>query len=143
MTNLEPRLTRRALLGAGVLVLAGCRSHGHSASPDADAAALASARAGELALLSSYAEGTPDHAAHLTHLRALGGTPPSPAGTQSPGNSQSPGNTPGPGPAPAYTDVRLSVPVLQAAAVRARGGATAATLASIAASHAVLTATRP
>jgi hypothetical protein len=85
---------------------------------------LASARAGELALLSSYAEGTPDHAAHLTHLRALGGTP-------------------GPGPAPAYTDVRLSVPVLQAAAVRARGGATAATLASIAASHAVLTATRP
>jgi hypothetical protein len=98
---------------------------------------LASARAGELALLSSYAEGTPDHAAHLTHLRALGGTPPSPAGTQSPGNSL------GPGPAPAYTDARLSVPVLQAAAVRATGGATAATLASIAASHAVLTATRP
>ena len=57
-----------------MLVLVGCRSHGHGTSQDADAGALAAARAGELALLSTYAEGTPDHAVHLTHLRALGGT---------------------------------------------------------------------
>src|SRR3954453_23831053 len=126
VTDLEPRLTRRALLGAGVLVLAGCKARAHSSSSDPDAAALAAARAGEVALLSSYAEGTPEHSAHLTHLRALGGAPPSP------------GSTPSTSPSPGYTDVRASVAVLQTAATRARAGATAATLASIAASHAVL-----
>lgn len=127
MTDLEPRLTRRALLGTGVLLLVGCRPHRTVAS-DPDAATLASVRAGELALLASYAEGTPDHAVHLAHLRALGGTSPSP------------GATPTPTSAAAYTEVRGSVPTLQAAALRARSGATAALLASVAASHAVLTA---
>ena len=109
-----------------MLVLAACKSRAHSSSSDPDAAALAAARAGEVALLSSYAEGTPEHSAHLTHLRALGGAPPSP------------GSTPSTSPSPGYTDVRASVAVLQTAATRARAGATAATLASIAASHAVL-----
>ena len=114
-----------------MLVLAGCRVHGHAASGDADEAALASARAGELALLSSYAEGTPDHAAHLTHLRALGGRAPTPGASATPAATA------------AYTDVRSSVAVLQAAAKRAGAGTTAATLASIAASHVVLTAPVP
>jgi len=131
VTDLDSRLTRRALLGAGVLVLAGCRSSRHASPPDADATASSAARAGELALLSSYAEGTPDHAAHLAHLQALGGRLPSP------------GATPTPSGTPGYTDVGASVAVLQAAAVRARSGATAATFASIAASHAVLAALRP
>jgi len=131
VTDLESRLTRRALLGAGVLVVAGCKSARHAATPDADTAAVSAARAGELALLSSYAEGTPDHAAHLSHLGALGGTVPSPDAT------------PTPSAAPAYTDVGSSVSVLQAAATRARAGTTAATFASIAASHAVLAARRP
>jgi hypothetical protein len=131
VTDLELRLTRRALLGAAVLVLAGCRSHGHATPRDADADALASARAGETALLSSYAEGTPDHTAHLAHLQALGGTPPTPAARS------------GATVAPAYTDLRGSVAVLQGAAVRARAGATAAAFASIAASHAVLAAPAP
>jgi len=82
-------------------------------------------------MLASYAEGTPDHSAHLAHLRALGGTAPSPA-------TAAPTGTP-PVPA-AYTDVQTSVAVLQAAAARVRAGGTAAVLASIAASHAVLTA---
>ena len=92
---------------------------------------MAAARAGELALVSSYAEGTPDHAAHVAHLEALGGAVPSP------------GATPTPSSPPGYTEVASSVPVLQAAATRARAGATAATLASIAASHAVLAVRRP
>ena len=119
------------MLATGVLVLAGCTSRSHSSSSDPDEAALAAARAGELALLASYAEGTPEHAAHLTHLRALGGALPSP------------GSTPNRSPAPGYTDVGASVAVLQSAATRARAGATAATLASIAASHAVLASPRP
>jgi hypothetical protein len=131
VTFLEPRLTRRALLGAGVLVIAGCKAHGHTSSRDPDDAALAAARAGELALLSSYAEGTPERAAHLTHLRALGGALPTP-GSSAGATATAP-----------YTDARSSIPALQAAAVRARSGATAATLASIAASHAVLLATHP
>lgn len=130
MTAEEPRLTRRALLGAAALVLAGCKSRGHASSPDADAAAIASARAGELTLLSAYADGTPEHALHLTHLRALGGAAPTPGGSASPTAT------------PAYSDVRSSVAVLQAAAAQARSGATAAMLASIAASHAVLTVPR-
>jgi hypothetical protein len=131
VTDLESRLTRRALLGVGVLVLAGCRSHARSSSSDPDAAALAAARAGELALLATYADGTPEHATHLTHLRALGGTPPSP------------GSTPTPERPPGYTDVASSVAVLQAAAVHAHDGGTAATFASIAASHTVLATPQP
>ena len=84
-------------------MLAGCRSHGHAATADADQAALASARAGELALLSSYAEGTPDHTAHLTHLRALGGAAPTPGASASPAATA------------AYTDVRSSVTVFRPA----------------------------
>ena len=114
-----------------LLTGAGCRSHGHATATDADDAALASARAGELAVLSSYAEGTPEHSTHLTHLHALGGAAPTS------------GTTASPAPTPAYTDVRSSIPVLQAAAVRARAGTTAATFASIAASHAVLAAPAP
>src|SRR3954469_11626875 len=113
VTDLEPRLTRRALLGAGVLVLAGCKTRAHSSSSDPDAAALAAARAGEVALLSSYAEGTPEHSAHLTHLRALGGAAPSPGSTPNQTTST----------APAYTEVGASVAVLQTAATRARAGA--------------------
>jgi len=135
VTDLEARLTRRALLGAGVLVVAGCRTARHAAAPDLDTTTLSAARAGEVALLSSYAEGTPDHAAHLAHLRALGGD------VSSPGPS--PGVTPTPSGPPGYTDVGSSVPVLQAAANRARAGASAAVLASIAASHTVLAARRP
>ena len=113
-----------------MLLLAGCRSHRDVAASDPDAAAIAAARAGELALLASSAEGTPDHAAHLAHLRALGATPPSPGATPAPA-------------APPYTDVRSSVAVLQTAAARARAGAIAAVFASIAASHAVLSTPPP
>lgn len=129
MTTPQPRLTRRALLGAGLVVLAGCTSHRTATATAPDAGLLAAARAGELALLASSAEGTPEHAAHLAHLQALGG------------QVLAPGATPASAPtSPSYVDVRASVAVLQSAADRARDGGNAALLASVAASHALLAA---
>ena len=81
-----------------------------------------------MALLASTAVGTAEHAAHLAHLQALGGQPPTP------------GATPKSTTAPAYVDAPASVEVLQAAAGNARDGGNAAVLASIAASHAVIAA---
>jgi hypothetical protein len=129
VTEDEARLSRRALLGAAVIVAAGCTARHRSAGADPDAPALAAARAGELVLLSNAAVGTTAYAAHLAHLQALGARPPSP------------GATPPVAP-PGYADAAASVPVLQAAAERTSDGALAAKLASIAASHAVLVSTQ-
>jgi hypothetical protein len=131
VTDHERRFTRRAVLGATVAAVAACTSRHRDTPADPDAEAVAAARAGELLLLAPLASGTPAHTAHVAHLRALGGTPPTP------------GTTPTAAPAPAYADQLASVPVLQSAARRAHSGRNAAVLASIAASHAVLDASRP
>jgi hypothetical protein len=125
VTDHDGRLSRRALLGAAVIVVAGCTTTRHPAAPDPDAATVAAARDSELQLLASYVTGTPEHTAHLAHLRALGGDLPSSPAT--PGTATQ-----------ATADEAASVPVLQAAARGAHNGTTAAVLASIAASHAVL-----
>jgi len=112
-----------------VVAVAGCTSRHRAPPPDPDAAAVAAARAGELQLLSSVPAGTPAYDAHLAHLHALGGQLPSPG-------------SPSPAATPSYADLTGSVSVLQAAADAAHDGATAARLASIAASHAVLAGQR-
>ena len=92
---------------------------------DPDEAALDAARAGERTLLAAYADGTDGHTVHLAHLRALGATL----------------TTPTPGavvPAGGVRPEEATVQPLMAAARNARRGNTAALLASIAASHAVL-----
>ena len=71
--------------------------------------------------------------AHTAHLRALGGTLP----TESAAPATPVPATPVPAPGPA---LRQSVVTLQAAANAAQRGATAALLASIAASHAAMPA---
>ena len=133
----EPLLSRRALLAAGVgsvAVAAGCTSSPPKRVEDPDAAALEAARLRERTLLATYAEGSEGHAVHLDHLRALGGaTPTAGAGP----------TTPPPSPSPTGTTESSSVAPLMAAARAARNGSTAALLASIAASHAVIADVRP
>jgi hypothetical protein len=133
-------ISRRTLLGCAGLVLVGCRggsaSPGRSAaSPGPDAAALTAARQGELALLLSYdtailrasAHQRPAlqvaRALHATHLTALGGSPP-------------PSTRRGPRIHDLPSALSASARTLQGLAVAAHDGHNAATLASIAASHA-------
>ena len=117
-------------IGAGVTVLAGCTGSHPKPAVDPDQAALDAARAGERTLLAAYADGTDGHTVHLAHLRALGATL----------------TTPTPGavvPAGGVRPEEATVQPLMAAARNARRGNTAALLASIAASHAVLAGVRP
>jgi hypothetical protein len=133
-------ITRRSLLGCAGLLLVGCRRGSSTAAPSPappgpDAAALATARQGELRLLLSYdtailhasARQRPPlqvaRALHATHLTALGGTPP-PVGRSGPRISALP------------SALATSARSLRQLAVAAHDGRTAATLASIAASHA-------
>jgi hypothetical protein len=112
-------VSRRALLAAVPLTFAvGCRDHTR-VRPDPDAAALASARDTELRLIT--ASGGQERDIHLAHLAALGGTTP----TGLPPAAQ----------IPPTALARSSVASLQAAAISARSGQVAATLASIAAAH--------
>ena len=124
------KLSRRSLLiGALAVAATACTSHGQRASFDPDSAALSAARDTEHRLLASYDAAHPAYAAHLAHLRALGGPIPSP----SPANAPTPAS-----PAAAAAAERASVAQLQGAADAAVHGSNAALLASIAASHAVL-----
>ena len=119
----------RALLVAGICGAAfvvGCTSPARKPVTDPDAAALQAARTSELALLQGYAEGTEGHAAHLAHLHALGGVVPTAGPTAAPTQSPATEST--------------TIASLTEAARRAQRGSTAALLASIAASHAVMSA---
>jgi hypothetical protein len=133
-------ITRRALLGCAGLVLVGCRGGSASPAPSAarpgpDAAALAAARSGELQLLLSYdtailrasARQRPPlqvaRALHATHLTALGASVP-PATRRGARIRDLP------------AALAASARSLQVLAVAAHDGHNAATLASIAASHA-------
>jgi hypothetical protein len=134
------RITRRTLLGCAGLVLVGCRGGSASpapspAAPGPDAAALATARQGELQLLLSYDSAIRRasvrqrpplqvaRALHATHLTALGATVP-------------PAERRGPRIHDLASALAASARTLQQLAVSAHDGRTAATLASIAASHA-------
>jgi hypothetical protein len=132
-------LTRRALLGLIGLSAVGCSKHAKPIPPKPavvpDAAALASARAGEQMLLDSYAaqiRATALHkraplevarAIHATHLAALHGTPPT-AGT-----------TATAGAVPLRSALRASAASLRGFSLDATDGGNAALFASIAASH--------
>lgn len=121
-------LSRRALLLAGVVVVAGCRSRGRRApAVDPDAAAWQAARDSEAAVVAGYeALATssdavaPIYAAaiarHRAHLAALGGGPVPTAAAGKP-------------------DVAATVAPLTQSAITVRSGTKAAVLASIAASH--------
>lgn len=125
----ELRMSRRTLLTATAgAVVAGCTSQSphRAAAADPDAAALAAARDGERQLLASYDASHPARAVHLAHLQALGADP---AAAPSPAPATA---------ASARAAERATVGELQAAAGAAHRGVLAATLASIAASHAVL-----
>lgn len=119
MSDVGRAFSRRTLLVGTAIAVAGCTTTRHvRANPDA--AAVAEARRGELELLAALDPVSPSYAVHVAHLRALGGVAPAPN-------------------APTGSVVALardSVATLQAAARKARSGATAALLASIAASHA-------
>jgi hypothetical protein len=133
VTDHEPLLSRRALLAAGVggvALVTGCTSHPAKPPADPDRAAIETARLTERTLLETYAEGTAGHTVHLTHLRALGDT----GATPSPDRLPSGGSVP---------PERATVAPLMEAARNARRGRTAALLASIAASHDVLSDVRP
>jgi hypothetical protein len=132
VTDHEALLSRRTLLGAGIggLVLASsCTTRHATPQPDPDARAIDAARRGERMLLESYAEGTDGHTTHLAHLRALGDDLPPPTPDPVPRGVRPPPET-----------VTVQ-PLLDAARTAIQGG-TAALLASIAASHAVLSGVR-
>jgi hypothetical protein len=133
-------ITRRALLGCAGVVLVGCRGGSAKqaptpAQPGPDAAALATARRGELRLLLSYdaAIGRASvhqrpplqvaRALHAAHLTALGATAP-PVGRRGLRIPDLP------------SAVAASARSLRELAIAAHDGRNAATLASIAASHA-------
>jgi hypothetical protein len=130
------RLSRRALLGAALLTVAGCRHTSSSARPPApapDASALATARTIERQLIASYdariATAAPGEVAvlqaarslHTVHLQALAGAEGDPTGVV------------------VVTDLRRtllqSATTLRRLALTATDGTDAALLASIAASH--------
>ena len=125
-------MTRRAFLAAAAAGTAACTSRPARPPADPDAAAVAFAREGELRLLAGFSPGTGAYDTHAAHLRALGGALPTPTPQPVPPTARS-----------VAAAERESVPLLQAAAVAARRGSTAATLASIAASHAVLGGAQP
>jgi hypothetical protein len=133
-------ITRRTLLGCVGLVIAGCRGGSATpspspAAPGPDAAAIATARHDEVRLLLSYdtairrasAQQRPPlqvaRALHATHLSALGAKPP-PVGQRGPRIHDLP------------HALAASAQTLRTLAVSAHEGRNAATLASIAASHA-------
>jgi hypothetical protein len=116
------------VLVGGVALVCGCTGRHAAPVADPDAPALEAARRGERSLLADYAEGSDAYTVHLAHLRALGGQAPTPAATGSPARGVPSG------PAPE----RATVQPLLDAARNAQRGRTAAVLASIAASHAVL-----
>lgn len=146
----DPRLTRRAvLLGAAAFAIAACRprrSGRTSSSPStnaADHAALEEARASEMELIAAYDSAIPPdadpssflvaaRAVHAEHLRALGGS------------QRGPTTSPSPPASPAVGSGRLpeletaSSSRLRRAAIAAEGSQPAVLLASIAASHALL-----
>jgi hypothetical protein len=121
-------LSRRALLGATALALTACNGHRTPrASPDD--ARVGVTRELEQQLLAAYPPGSADYNTHLAHLHALGGVPSPPPAAPDAGA--------------AAELQRVSVGKLQAFAATAADGSVAALLASIAASHAVLTAATP
>jgi hypothetical protein len=132
------KLGRRAVIGGGLLAVAGCRSGSNAPAPrrtttSPDAAALAQARDAEARLLASYdaaikrlplhrrAPLEVERAIHATHLAALKGTalPPRRGHT---GHDLS-------------AALRSSAARLRRLALAAADGSNAALLASIAASH--------
>jgi hypothetical protein len=131
-------LTRRAALGLAALSVVGCHgsadSPGRSPAAGPDAAALATAREGELRLLAAYRarlRSVPLHkraplqvelAIHTAHLGAL---------------PRVPSATPTPHPPTGHLSeaLRVSAAELRRLALGAVDGANAALLASIAASH--------
>jgi hypothetical protein len=138
------RLTRRALLGLAGLAVVGCTKHPTHVPPKPavvpDAAALASARSSEAALLATYdakIASSPLHkrapllvarAIHATHLAALHGTA---TGTGTGTGAGSPvGST-----SHVKRALRASAVQLRGLALAATDGTNAALLASIAASH--------
>ena len=137
MSGRDLVLSRRALLVAGIVTLAGCRAHrAASHVVDPDAAAWTAARDAEAALVAAFAAlaASSDSVApvvtialahHRAHLAALGGGP-----------------APSAAPVAHVPDVAPTVPMLQQAAITVRSGAKAAVLASIAASH-LAESTRP
>ena len=130
-------VTRRSLLLGAVATAAGCRHAGHlTAMPPADVPAVRAAAAAERALIAGFPPGDAAAGVHEVHLRALLALLPSAA--PSPAASTSPaGQVPPPAPTTDATALaRAGVPSLQAAAVAAVDGRTAALLASIAAEHA-------
>jgi hypothetical protein len=138
-------LTRRALLtAAGGLVVAGCRPKRRRPSPPAaaDTTAVADALMAERELLGAYdaviaradvaaatalSRARARHSAHVAALAAATRTPTAPISS-----------TPVPAAPAAHVgaDLKQSVRTLQAAAIAAADGPTAALLASIAAEHA-------
>jgi hypothetical protein len=118
-------ITRRSLLGLAALGLAGCKHRSSASTPrvDPDASALATARAVEIELLLATTD-PGEHARHLGHLAALGGTAPTAVATPA---------TTLPRPL-----LRTSAKSLREAAVAAVDGTHAALFASIAASHEVM-----
>ena len=140
-------VTRRSVLGALLAAsVVGCRPRrsSRSAVAPADKARIASAVAGEQALLARYDDAiaqldavaagplTRARDRHADHLRALTEAGPRPAPTASP-SSAAP--TVGPGAAGLNTDLAASAANLREAAVRVSAGRLAALLASIAAEH--------
>lgn len=151
----QARPTRRAVIAGGLALLANaCRprhNRPHTAAPaEPDAAAVAAAVAGERALIAMYDAMTPAGAPsgdyrvaardlHVQHLQALGAEP-----SATPTTTSSP--SPGPLSSPTADDVpraeSSSAARLRASSIAAESGATAALLASIAASHAILSSSR-
>jgi hypothetical protein len=147
-----PTLTRRALLGAAVVTVAGCHHSSRrpaAATPPPDAAAIRTATIDELELVATYdklirnapAAKRPalevERAIHATHLAALHSVNPTglnPTGLSSPTAGPVRSSTVAEG-IPAA--LRKSIGQLQSLATAAIVGANAALLASIAASHQV------
>jgi hypothetical protein len=135
------QVTRRAVLAAAVLVAAGCRSkpRPRPSGADPDASVLAATIDGERELLAAYDAATAggaagldvaraDHATHLAALLAL-------SGAALPSTSPSPASTGGVDARQLAATERSSAAAMQTAAVSARRGQVATTLASVAASH--------
>lgn len=152
-----PTLTRRALLGAAVVTVAGCHHSSRrpaAATPPPDAAAIRTATIDELELVATYdklirnapAAKRPalevERAIHATHLAALHSV--NPTGLNPTGLNPTGLSSPTAGPVRSSTvaegipaALRKSIGQLQSLATAAIVGANAALLASIAASHQV------